>query len=172
MDAAQALLCNNRYSYSYSLVAATRPFNSRPSISNHPYKFHKNREIPGFKCRTWPWPTSRRPLILLLDGNGSNLNTLVCHMGRRKPPTISNATVSSEDSNDNVRKPIQTILWVLEGVYILWLFLLPYAPVSTLHFAFGIFSQCLLSCHVLSQKGVWWIWLKNNYYSFKKKIVC
>ncbi|KAL3654389.1 hypothetical protein CASFOL_004070 [Castilleja foliolosa] len=30
--------------------------------------------------------------------------------------------------DDNVRKLLQTILWIAEGVYVIWLFLLPYAP--------------------------------------------
>ncbi|PIN05946.1 hypothetical protein CDL12_21493 [Handroanthus impetiginosus] len=35
---------------------------------------------------------------------------------------------SVSELDDNVRKLLQAILWIAEGVYIIWLFLLPYAP--------------------------------------------
>jgi hypothetical protein len=59
---------------------------------------------------------------------------------RRKPPTVPNTnTISSaEEGDDNARKVVQIILWVVEGVYILWLFLLPYAPVSKLLLLFFV----------------------------------
>ncbi|XP_021691721.2 uncharacterized protein LOC110673044 isoform X2 [Hevea brasiliensis] len=118
MAATQALLCNN--CYPYSLAAATKPYNSKPSISHH-YQLYKNKE----NCKAWPLT---KPLFLDQKTGSKLKNLFVCHAARRKP-TISNATVSSEKGNGyNVGKVLQIILWVLEGVYILWLFLLPYAP--------------------------------------------
>ncbi|KAL2546494.1 hypothetical protein Fot_15727 [Forsythia ovata] len=35
---------------------------------------------------------------------------------------------SVSELDDNVRKILQAVLWVAEGVYVFWLFLLPYAP--------------------------------------------
>lgn len=37
---------------------------------------------------------------------------------------------SVSELDDNVRKILQAVLWVAEAVYVFWLFLLPYAPVS------------------------------------------
>lgn len=37
---------------------------------------------------------------------------------------------SMSELNDDVRKLLQVVLWIAEAVYIVWLFLLPYAPVS------------------------------------------
>ncbi|CAL0315319.1 unnamed protein product [Lupinus luteus] len=51
-------------------------------------------------------------------------STLLCCAGRRKPTALT--TTSSAD--DNFRTVLRIALWVAEGVYILWLFLLPYAP--------------------------------------------
>lgn len=39
---------------------------------------------------------------------------------------------SVSELNDDVRKLLQVNLWIAEAVYIVWLFLLPYAPVSTI----------------------------------------
>ncbi|KAM5567688.1 hypothetical protein ABKV19_015646 [Rosa sericea] len=49
---------------------------------------------------------------------------VVCHAARRKPTTA----IQPETENENSRRLFQTSLWVAEAVYILWLFLLPYAP--------------------------------------------
>jgi hypothetical protein len=50
----------------------------------------------------------------------------------------TNTISSAEEGDDNARKVVQIILWVVEGVYILWLFLLPYAPVSKLLLLFSV----------------------------------
>ncbi|XP_050225596.1 uncharacterized protein LOC126675064 [Mercurialis annua] len=63
----------------------------------------------------------------------NKINTqFICHAARRKP-TASNAAVSIKQEenggkNSKILKLLQVILWGFEGVYILWLFLLPYAP--------------------------------------------
>lgn len=40
---------------------------------------------------------------------------------------------SISESDDDLRKLLQVFLWIAEGVYIIWLFLLPYAPVSRVY---------------------------------------
>jgi len=75
--------------------------------------------------------------------------THLCYAGRRKPTDL--ATSSSENEGDeNLRRVLQIGLWGAEVVYILWLFLLPYAPVGTpslcsvsyFHLVIVIFSLC------------------------------
>lgn len=51
-----------------------------------------------------------------------------CNATRRK--SISGDKASLDDEDENARKVVQFLLWAAEGVYIVWLFLLPYAPVS------------------------------------------
>lgn len=64
-----------------------------------------------------------------------------CRLGtHRKSNSITTAATSGggdsvSELDDNVRKLLQALLWTAEGVYIIWLFLLPYAPVS-IHFSF------------------------------------
>jgi hypothetical protein len=107
----QALLCNN---YSF--------FGSKPSLSVSHSQFLKPRHSQASSnAKTWP-ATTPPPLI------SSHIRTPACHAARRKP-TIA-ATPSTEEGDDSSRRVLQIILWVAEGVYILWLFLLPYAPVS------------------------------------------
>lgn len=48
---------------------------------------------------------------------------------------------SISELDDDVRKLLQVFLWVAEGVYIIWLFLLPYAPVSIVNPFFCYFLQ-------------------------------
>ncbi|XP_050373513.1 uncharacterized protein LOC126791149 isoform X2 [Argentina anserina] len=58
-------------------------------------------------------------------GEDSKLKPLVaCHAARRRPTT----SIQPETENEDSRRVFQTGLWVAEAVYILWLFLLPYAP--------------------------------------------
>lgn len=55
---------------------------------------------------------------------------------------------SMSELNDDVRKLLQVSLWIAEAVYIIWLFLLPYAPVSTafLFVSFLLFFFLMFSC--------------------------
>ncbi|XP_059453977.1 uncharacterized protein LOC132184376 isoform X2 [Corylus avellana] len=105
----QALLCNN---HSF--------FGSKPSLSLSHSQFPNPRHSQASSnAKTWP-ATTPPPLI------SNHVRTPACHAARRKP-TIA-ATPSTEEGDDNSRRVLQIILWVAEGVYILWLFLLPYAP--------------------------------------------
>lgn len=53
--------------------------------------------------------------------------TLSCHAARRKPTALATSS-SAEEGDGNLRRVLRIALWVAEGIYILWLFLLPYAP--------------------------------------------
>ncbi|XP_071703377.1 uncharacterized protein [Rutidosis leptorrhynchoides] len=55
------------------------------------------------------------------------LTAFICSASRRNPTTTTSG-VSVTELDDNVRKVLQYLLWAAEGVYIIWLFLLPYAP--------------------------------------------
>lgn len=77
-----------------------------------------------------PLPSSNRRHFLLLQ-NSPDFRVI------RRERTIRSASRSPsnrspqrvEEGNDDVRRRLTQIgLWVMEGVYILWLFLLPYAP--------------------------------------------
>ncbi|KAK1380917.1 Monocarboxylate transporter 6 like [Heracleum sosnowskyi] len=50
-----------------------------------------------------------------------------CNATRRKSMPGDEASLD-DDEDENVRKVLQFLLWAAEGVYIGWLFLLPYAP--------------------------------------------
>ena len=56
------------------------------------------------------------------------------------------------ERDDKSRKLTQAILWTAEGVYVLWLFLLPYAPVrnSSLSFHITVFLLLRNNCHILA----------------------
>uniref|UniRef100_A0A2P2JXY7 Uncharacterized protein LOC105642006 isoform X2 n=1 Tax=Rhizophora mucronata TaxID=61149 RepID=A0A2P2JXY7_RHIMU len=112
--ATRALLCNNHCS------------KSRPLISHHHQKRKIRKITTVFSGETWS--TAPVAALYLKGPHHPRKTPLVCHSARRKPTVVSNAAVSSEEGNDNVRKVLQVILWVAEGIYILWLFLLPYAP--------------------------------------------
>ncbi|XP_073221285.1 uncharacterized protein [Cicer arietinum] len=57
----------------------------------------------------------------------SNSRTHLCFAGRRRP-TVSVTPSSLKENDGNLRRVLQIGLWVAEVVYVLWLFLLPYAP--------------------------------------------
>ncbi|XP_050373512.1 uncharacterized protein LOC126791149 isoform X1 [Argentina anserina] len=70
-------------------------------------------------------------------GEDSKLKPLVaCHAARRRPTT----SIQPETENEDSRRVFQTGLWVAEAVYILWLFLLPYAPVCNCASSFTGFN--------------------------------
>ncbi|KAL1317904.1 hypothetical protein HN51_070124 [Arachis hypogaea] len=57
----------------------------------------------------------------------TNSRTVLCFASRRKPVELAEASPEA-GSDGNFRRIFQIALWVAEAVYILWLFLLPYAP--------------------------------------------
>ncbi|KAI9169762.1 hypothetical protein LWI28_017307 [Acer negundo] len=102
----QPLLC----AINYPIVGSSRCFKSK----------HFDRQL--WKCnanissQTGPYPF--RDWI--------RRRTVVCHVSRRKPTTTT--TVDTDTGSDSMRRVVQFLLWTAEAVYILWLFILPYAP--------------------------------------------
>lgn len=58
------------------------------------------------------------------------------HAASRRDSTSSSSSTDDDDDDNKQRKILQSVLWAAEGVYIIWLFLLPYAPVCF----FNLFS--------------------------------
>ncbi|GAV59191.1 hypothetical protein CFOL_v3_02722 [Cephalotus follicularis] len=113
VTAAQALVCHNCHPHSVFI-------NSKPShtLSYH-HQFHRKLESLATKTIS-SWPL--RQMQPLSKQNPIKLRPLVCYGYSRKP------TSTEVEGNHNTRRLLQIMLWVAEGVYILWLFLLPYAP--------------------------------------------
>ncbi|KAI7727494.1 hypothetical protein M8C21_001510 [Ambrosia artemisiifolia] len=75
----------------------------------------------------FPFPFKSKPFELHTNVLTDNhLLLSVCSASRRSSTTTTDGSVSELD--DNTRKVLQFALWAAEGVYIIWLFLLPYAP--------------------------------------------
>jgi len=70
--------------------------------------------------------SSTKPLVF-----SNSRKTHLCSAGRRKSTELA---TSEKEGDENLRRVLQIGLWGAEAVYILWLFLLPYAPVGTLSF--------------------------------------
>lgn len=72
----------------------------------------------------------------------------LCNGARRNSPSTTTSGGSVTELDDNLRKLLQTVLWIAEGVYVVWLFLLPYAPVRPLSMELYFYSQYLLSDYI------------------------
>lgn len=96
-------------------TTATTPFNFKPlnNLPNH---------LNSHPLHTQKRSTSGRndAVSIIFNVNKLRRNMFV---------TATGGPVS--DLDQNARRIAQSALWVAEGVYIIWLFLLPYAPVST-----------------------------------------
>uniref|UniRef100_A0A175YQV2 Transmembrane protein n=1 Tax=Daucus carota subsp. sativus TaxID=79200 RepID=A0A175YQV2_DAUCS len=75
---------------------------------------------------------SSAPKLMHLEKDKHNC----CKATRRK--SISGDEGGLDDEDGSVRRVLQFVLWAAEGVYIAWLFLLPYAPMSEGLFNFVI----------------------------------
>ncbi|CAN1133349.1 hypothetical protein LINPERPRIM_LOCUS30593 [Linum perenne] len=120
MSTAVLVLCNSHGFSSSVVVGSIKSSDSSISIPSC-WKLNSSRCVPTLRSETWlpisPLCSSQRP--------ASSFRNLLCHSNpRRKPDVVSTAGEGSDD----LSKAVQAALWVLEGVYILWLFLLPYAP--------------------------------------------
>ncbi|KAL4569320.1 hypothetical protein LXL04_024956 [Taraxacum kok-saghyz] len=78
----------------------------------------RRRELVAFKFKPWE---SRKHV-----SKKSGFNFAAAR--RNSSSTSSNTDMSVPELDDNIRKVLQFVLWATEGVYIVWLFLLPYAP--------------------------------------------
>lgn len=119
--ATQALLCNAN-------AQCPAPALPRPTTFNSHLYPCKN---PG---KSWPG------ISLSIHKTSAPLHSsaTLCRASRRKSTSMS--STSEEGENGSVRRVLQLALWTAEAVYILWLFLLPYAPVS---FLFSFFLPFL-----------------------------
>jgi len=101
--------------------------NSRPPLYLKPPFSHQQllatrRPVVTFTTKIRPSPPRR------IAGKNESVYLracLACGASRRNSPTT---TAAEKGDDGNVRRVLQSILWAAEGVYILWLFLLPYAP--------------------------------------------
>ncbi|KAG8473308.1 hypothetical protein CXB51_035404 [Gossypium anomalum] len=102
----QALLCQT---HCRALPRPT-PFNSNPPPlpSRYPCKHHGET-----------WPTTSFSILHSMP--------IVCCASRRKSTALSSSSEGS-DQDGPLPRVLQLSLWAAEAVYILWLFLLPYAP--------------------------------------------
>lgn len=66
-------------------------------------------------------------LVIQDEGVNKRRNS-ICKASRERSKLGMPASATESNEDSNLRKVIQALLWVAEGVYILWLFLLPYAP--------------------------------------------
>ncbi|KAK3222577.1 hypothetical protein Dsin_009602 [Dipteronia sinensis] len=99
----QPLLC----AINYPIVVSSRCFKSK-HFDGQLWKCNVN-----ISSKTGPYPY--RDWI--------RRRTIVCHASRRKP-----TTTTVDTGSDSIRRVVQFLLWTAEAVYILWLFILPYAP--------------------------------------------
>ncbi|GMH01877.1 hypothetical protein Nepgr_003716 [Nepenthes gracilis] len=105
----RTLLCND--------FTVSKLYNPKPSSFIHDQSLLRRNDFAysssiGFSC-------SRHFLYIDYVTSGRRGRTTTAGVGSDR---------STQDGGDNVRKLLQLVLWVMEGVYILWLFLLPYAP--------------------------------------------
>ncbi|KAF6147144.1 hypothetical protein GIB67_036863 [Kingdonia uniflora] len=87
-------------------------------------------KISGLVCTNTPFltltpsPSPRRPPAIVRNGGVFGRQRRRCNAVQKLKTTTS--SVKRED--DDKKKIVQLVLWVTEGVYIVWLFVLPYAP--------------------------------------------
>ncbi|XP_075481885.1 uncharacterized protein LOC142522398 [Primulina tabacum] len=96
-----------------------------------------NNYTPGFRPQ-FRIPERREHIVSASNMNRSNPSIVTNGSDRlangvrrnffTAASTNSGGGGSVSELDDNVRKILQAVLWVAEGVYIIWLFLLPYAP--------------------------------------------
>ncbi|CAI0451247.1 unnamed protein product [Linum tenue] len=113
------LCCRHGFSFS----SAGKAVNLASPVPSRRRQPNLNRHLPAFstetrRSATSPLVSTRKPPPIT--------RTLLCHSTPRRK---SGAVPAAEKvAGDGSSKAVQVALWVLEGVYIVWLFLLPYAP--------------------------------------------
>ncbi|XP_024994586.1 uncharacterized protein LOC112527953 [Cynara cardunculus var. scolymus] len=81
--------------------------------------FFRRRKVVTFDSNSKPWESRKKVL---------KENSFFCAASRRNSSSNTVTDISVSELDDNIRKVVQLLLWAAEGVYIIWLFLLPYAP--------------------------------------------
>lgn len=116
---AATLLCTNTFSY------------------RHQSAIHGNQDILAFaKNAKWSETSAGFGLKSKVKKSVQLERHYLCDVGRRRLSLTTRASGSGGgggvdsiiERDDTLRKLKQAILWTVEGVYVLWLFLLPYAP--------------------------------------------
>ncbi|KAA0049627.1 putative transmembrane protein [Cucumis melo var. makuwa] len=110
MIASQPLLCN----LSFPVI---KPFALTSPLS--PFRFFRPQQPLLSPLISTPTPFSLSP---------NRRNCSLTRPAARKKPTFVDSADFSNEGNSDVRRLLQILLWGAEAVYILWLFLLPYAP--------------------------------------------
>ncbi|KAL7001201.1 hypothetical protein U1Q18_002354 [Sarracenia purpurea var. burkii] len=109
-----------------NLSFSRKPFDSKLPLSQHQLLAVRRPRI-AFESKTSLAPHRRVPCK---DESLYLKNVLACGAIRRKSSSAADTSAQplQEEDDENVRRVLQFILWAAEGIYILWLFLLPYAP--------------------------------------------
>lgn len=107
-------------------------------IKNHSILSTKSFSPKLFHCQSYN-ATINSEMVPEEKQKRLHLRTVVCGAARRKS-TVTDTNATSVEGNNSVRRVLQFVLWGAEAVYILWLFLLPYAPVRVMCQSAFIFS--------------------------------
>nr|GEW05628.1 monocarboxylate transporter 6 like [Tanacetum cinerariifolium] len=92
----------------------------KPPLQPNTQSFFKRQQ-------TFAFTFNSKPYNNLHNNNLSSSQTSLISSATRRTSTTAD-DVSVTEIDDNLRKALQFLLWAAEGVYIVWLFLLPYAP--------------------------------------------
>ncbi|OWM75787.1 hypothetical protein CDL15_Pgr009431 [Punica granatum] len=118
-----ALLCIHNHNFLSSSST------SRPSAST----LHAQLQIPitsgaGLPRLTFSTKTvlPTTPPAVCTKSSGAFSSAIICRSSRRKASI--DTTPDEDGGNDLRRMVVQALLWGAEAAYVLWLFLLPYAP--------------------------------------------
>lgn len=134
--ASPALLCNN---------ICTRFCVSSLSQTRHQMQLHQRR----------------RPSVNFHTQHKASLRfaPLVCSAAPREEKDVVEEVVVEGD--DGMRRLLQILLWGAEGIYIFWLFLLPYAPVGVFWFYCSfLVTKPMLLLLVRSLIILWMGWIR------------
>ncbi|KAF3431828.1 hypothetical protein FNV43_RR26564 [Rhamnella rubrinervis] len=112
MTASQALLCNSFFYHETKYFIGSNPSLCYPQTQMQKQKL----AMAAMDAKTRP------SYSIVKTTRDCKLRKIACCAVPQK------ATSYDEELDGNLRRVLQFLLWVAEGVYILWLFLLPYAP--------------------------------------------
>lgn len=106
---------------------------STTPLTRPPKLLLRGRQNDLANIKTTKWPHGSTKLGFLRRDKLLNFNRINWKRGKvllaAKSGGSGDGSVLENEDNVQRRRLIQTILWIAEGVYVLWLFLLPYAPV-------------------------------------------
>lgn len=114
-------------------IGITRHYFSKPITRTVPNKFNKSKHAVWkhglglkFESKHTAW---KHGFELQFDARSEPTNTLNCICKAQ----IDSGEAEVSEAELRNQKVLQVALWVMEGVYICWLFLLPYAPVHSVY---------------------------------------